>query len=228
MNYNNTIDFTKLLPESWLKIIDPEILNRCNDDINQEIVKCKEENKEIYPYNVNDIFKIFNLCDIQDIKVVILGMDPYHSDKNQANGIAFSVNKDVKIPPSLRNIFKEMGCHDKKDGDLEYLVRRGVFLLNTFLTVKQKTPGSHKFWKDFSDHIIKLILENNQDAVFILFGKFAQDTVKISSNIDSRIFCTSHPSPLSAYKPCGKFPAFIGSNIFKIVTDKTGILFNKM
>jgi uracil-DNA glycosylase len=223
MNYNNPVNFFELLPDHWLKIIDHTILKNCNDNLNKEILKCKEENKEIYPYNVTDIFKIFELCHLEDIKVVILGMDPYHANKDQANGIAFSVNSNIKIPPSLRNIYKEMNSN-KKDGNLEFLVKQGVFLLNAFLTVKQKTPGSHKFWKEFSDHIIKLILENNQTAIFVLFGKVAQEKMNIQKNT-SRILCSSHPSPLSAYRLCGEFPAFIGSNIFKIIKEKTNINF---
>lgn len=223
MNYDDSVDFYRLLPQCWIDIIDQSILKRCNDTLNQEIIKCKDVNKEIYPYDMNDIFKIFHLCNLEDIKVVILGMDPYHADKNQANGIAFSVNKDVKIPPSLRNIFKEMNS-DRKDGDLEYLVKRGIFLLNTFLTVRQKIPGSHKFWKDFTDHVIKLIAEKNQDTIFVLFGKFAQEKIDDIPN-KSRILCSSHPSPLSAYRPCGKYPAFMGSNIFKKITEKINISF---
>jgi uracil-DNA glycosylase len=223
MNYYNSVDFFEILPDSWLKVIDHKILKNCNDNLNKEIIKCKEENKEIYPYNIENIFKIFHLCNLEDIKVVILGMDPYHANKEQANGIAFSVNENVKIPPSLRNIFKEMNCN-RKDGNLEFLVSQGVFLLNAFLTVKQKTPGSHKFWKELSDHIISLISENNPDAIFVLFGKFAQEKIDNISN-SSRILCSSHPSPLSAYRPCGEFPAFIGSNIFKIIKDKTNINF---
>lgn len=223
MNYDDSVDFYRLLPQSWIDLIDLDILKRCNNTLNQEIIKCKMENNEIYPYNINDLFRIFNICKLDDIKVVILGMDPYHADKNQANGIAFSVNNGVKIPPSLRNIFKEMNV-DKKDGDLEYLVKRGVFLLNTFLTVKQKTPGSHQFWKEFTDHIIKLIAEKNKDTIFVLFGKFAQEKIEIIPN-KSRILCSSHPSPLSAYRPCGEYPAFIGSDIFKKIMEITDIAF---
>ena len=144
------------------------------------INKVKEEYKfyEIYPEGKN-IFNAFELCPFNNVKVVILGQDPYHG-KNQANGLSFSVNKNINLPPSLKNIFKELKYNYPdikfKDGDLSDWAKQGVLLLNSVLTVRDKSPGSHSKlgWEKFTDSVINLISQKKDNIVFILWGAFAK------------------------------------------------------
>lgn len=217
MNYSN-INFN--LPNDWLEYIDSKILNEVFKNLANEIKNnC---NSEFYPYNKNDIFKIFHLCKLSNIKVVILGQDPYYSSKSQANGIAFSVNQGVKIPPSLKNIYKEAKINST-DGDLSKWVQQGVFLLNSSLTVKQNYPNSHNYiWKDFITHILQIINDNCKDVIFVAWGNFALERYKKIQNINfnKHIFLScSHPSPLSCYKKSKESIPFIGSMIFDKIND---------
>lgn len=213
MNYPDDLNLSDLLYHSWLKYIDKDQLHIVNQALLSEIQKDKDS--EFYPYNPRDIFKIFNLCDISNIKVVILGQDPYFSNKFQANGIAFSVNDNVKVPPSLRNIYKELNLTCK--GDLSNWVKQGVFLLNASLTVKQKCPNSHeKIWKNFITHIIEIIDNYCENIIFVAWGSSALNRYQ---NIDINkhiILSSSHPSPLSCYKT--KTP-FITSNVFNKINE---------
>jgi len=152
-----------------------------------------------------EIFKAFLKSDFDSTKVVIIGQDPYHG-KGQANGLCFSVNEGVKIPPSLRNIFKELQADLKitipESGNLERWAEQGVLLLNSVLTVKEASPGSHKNkgWELFTDHVIKEISDNKENIVFLLWGAYA---IAKSSLIDENkhlILSSTHPSPFSAYK----------------------------
>lgn len=111
MNYDKNTLLSNLLPNSWLPYIDLSIVNSTNNMLQEEILQCQKNIYEIYPFNQNDIFKILHLTSLEKIKVVIIGQDPYHANKFQANGIAFSVNNNVTIPPSLRNIFKELSSN---------------------------------------------------------------------------------------------------------------------
>ena len=169
------------------------------------------------------------------MKVVIIGQDPYHQ-KNQANGLCFSVSDNIKIPPSLNNIFKEI-YKDKnikiKNGNLEYLAKQGVLLLNNTLTVTESEPNSHyKYWKGFSNKIIEYILLNKNNIVFLLWGNNAKNIFKNiikDSNINLEnhlILKASHPSPLSANKS-GWFDNnhFIKTNEFLKSKNKEEIKF---
>lgn len=147
------------------------------------------------------IFNCFNYFNFQDLKVVIIGQDPYHQN-NQANGLCFSVNDNIKIPPSLNNIFKEM-YNDKnikiKNGNLEYLSKQGILLLNTTLTVRESSPNSHyKYWKGFTDKVIDYILSNSENIVFLLWGNNAKKLLKNKNHKSHYILESNHPSPLSA------------------------------
>lgn len=160
---------------------------------------------EIYPKK-ELIFNAFNYFNFQELKVVIIGQDPYHQP-NQANGLCFSVNQNIKIPPSLKNIFKEiydnynLELPNLKTGNLEYLAQQGILLLNNTLTVRQSTPNSHiKIWKGFSDEIIKYILENHNNIVFLLWGNNAKKILKNKDIKNHYILEANHPSPLSANK----------------------------
>lgn len=227
MNYEN-INLNNLLPDHWKNLIDNQILNKSNNLLQKEILECKNNFYEIYPFNPNDIFKTFNLTPIENIKVVIIGQDPYHANKFQANGIAFSVNNKVIIPPSLRNIYKELSSNYpynstlKKDGNLSNWVEQGVFMLNASLTVKQKHPNSHvHVWEEFTTHIIDIISRNCDNVIFVAWGSYAFDKLKNINKEKHILLTSSHPSPLSCYKT--EFP-FIGSNVFLKIND---ILKNK-
>ncbi|NOR28987.1 MAG: uracil-DNA glycosylase [Lutibacter sp.] len=149
------------------------------------------------------IFEAFNLCSFEDLKVVIIGQDPYHGE-GQANGLCFSVNNAITHPPSLKNIFKEIKADIKipnpESGNLERWAKQGVLLLNATLTVKAHEAGSHqkKGWEQFTDAVISLISEEKENVVFLLWGGYAQ---KKGKKIDSKKHCvltSGHPSPLSA------------------------------
>jgi uracil-DNA glycosylase len=172
--------------------------------------------KTIFPA-LPQVFEAFNLWDINQVKVVIIGQDPYHQP-GQANGLAFSVAKGQPLPPSLRNIFKELAndkeaaqqSKEKLNGDLAAWAKQGVLLLNTVLTVEAAKPNAHsnKGWEIFTDQTIHLLNEQEQPLVFILWGKPAQSKIKLIDT--SKHFCieSPHPSPLAAYR------GFFGSKPF--------------
>jgi uracil-DNA glycosylase len=165
----------------------------------------------IYPPH-KQIYHAFNFCDYEDIKVVILGQDPYH-EIHQANGLAFSVNKGVRIPPSLVNIYKEammdVGIPQPHSGDLTPWARQGVLLLNTVLTVRDGMANSHKGhgWEIFTDHIIEIMNEREKPLVFILWGAQARRKAMMI-NKRHLVIQSAHPSPLSAHR------GFFGSRPF--------------
>lgn len=148
------------------------------------------------------IFSAFNFTPFEDVKVVILGQDPYHGP-GQANGFCFSVNDGVRFPPSLANIFKEVktdcGCEIPMSGNLEDWAKQGVFLLNATLTVRQNTPGSHqnKGWEQFTDTVIKTISEEKDKVVFMLWGNYAKAKVPLIDSTKHLILQAAHPSPLA-------------------------------
>lgn len=174
-------------------------------------VKKEYEDYKCHPA-FEDIFNAYKLTPIDKIKVVILGQDPYHND-NEAHGLAFSV-KNAKNPPSLKNIYKEMssdlGFDVEEEGDLTYLAKQGVFLLNTTLTVRHNEPLSHfgKGWEIFTDNTLKLLNSLDQPIVFILWGNNARSKTKILNNPKHLIIESAHPSPLGAYR------GFFGSKPF--------------
>ncbi len=158
--------------------------------------------KEIYPLE-KEIFSAFNYCSIKDVKVVIVGQDPYHG-KGQANGLCFSVNEGQKHPPSLKNIFKEiekeLGIAYPKSGNLTRWASQGVFLLNATLTVESGMAGSHQKqgWETFTDSVIETINKSNEKVVFMLWGGFAKKKGKKIDRNKHLVLESGHPSPLSA------------------------------
>ena len=158
----------------------------------------------VFPEN-DVIFNAFNFTTPSNIKVVILGQDPYHG-KGQANGLSFSVPNGVKIPPSLRNVFKELQSDLKhsisSNGNLESWARQGVLLLNATLTVREKKAGSHQKlgWEPFTDSVIKKISDEKESVIFLLWGAFAQKKLALINTTKHRILTTTHPSPFSAYR----------------------------
>ncbi|MEM5564861.1 uracil-DNA glycosylase [Psychroserpens sp. AS72] len=151
----------------------------------------------------SEIFSAFNLCHFEDVKVVIIGQDPYHGD-GQANGLCFSVADGIVHPPSLRNIFKEiekdLGIPYPKSGNLEHWANQGVLLLNATLTVRAHEAGSHQKqgWEKFTDSVIKTISKEKEGVVFLLWGGYAKKKAKLIDTTKHAILTSGHPSPLSA------------------------------
>lgn len=157
----------------------------------------------IYP-NMYDIFNALRYTSYSNVKVVLLGQDPYHGE-NQAHGLCFSVKKGVQQPPSLKNIFKELeddlGCEIPNHGELTKWANEGVLLLNTVLTVRQGQANSHanKGWEKLTDKIIEILNDREEPIVFLLWGRNAQNKSKLITNPNHLILKCAHPSPLSAY-----------------------------
>jgi uracil-DNA glycosylase len=164
------------------------------------------------------IFAAFAYCKLDDLKVVIIGQDPYHG-KGQANGLCFSVNDGQRQPPSLKNIFKEIrtefGGEIPISGNLSGWAKQGVLMLNATLTVREKQPGSHqkKGWETFTDSVIKLISDKKQDVVFVLWGAFAQNKKELINSEKHFVLESAHPSPFSAHR------GFLGNNHFKKINE---------
>lgn len=178
-----------------------------------EFVKQEYRTQTIYPPG-KLIFNAFDKCSFEDVKVVIIGQDPYHG-AGQANGLCFSVNDGVKSPPSLLNIFKEinqdLGKPMPSSGNLERWAVQGVLLLNATLTVRAGQAGSHqnKGWETFTDSVIRVISEQKEGIVFMLWGKYAQDKGKVIDTQKHCVLKAPHPSPM-VQKP----PFFVGSKCF--------------
>ena len=163
--------------------------------------------------NSEDILRALKLTPFEKVKAVILGQDPYHN-KNQANGLAFSVDKDIKLPPSLKNIYKELSSDldipIPNHGDLTKWAEEGVLLLNSILTVEPHKPASHRNigWEEYTDEIIQTLNDQKENIVFILWGNYAQEKGKHIDENKHLVIRSSHPSPFSARK------GFFGSNPF--------------
>lgn len=204
------------LPTSWIEYVDFSI------DIAALFERVEQEysHSTCYPPK-HQILRIFNELRPQDVKVVILGQDPYHGMR-QANGLAFSVNPGVTIPPSLRNIFKEIHqsvqCEMPNTGDLIPWVKQGVFLLNTLLSVKEGIPESHKNigWESFTNDVIQSLSRKNEHLVFMLWGSKALEKKKIIHGDSHLILESVHPSPLSAHRGFLGNGHFIKANDFLI------------
>lgn len=177
----------------------------------------KADKKEIYPPG-SLIFKAYDTTPIDEVKVVILGQDPYHNPK-QAMGLSFSVPQGLRIPPSLRNINKELNTSldipIPEHGDLTKWAEQGVFLLNSMLTVVRNQPGSHQRsgWQFFTDASIKVISEQRENVVFMLWGAFAQKKAALIDSSKHLVLESPHPSPFSAHK------GFFGNNHFQLAND---------
>ena len=186
---------------SWRKIIGNEAKKNYFITLKEFVIN-NYETKTCYPPK-HLIFNAFKLCRFDSLKVVILGQDPYHGD-HQADGLSFSISRCSKYPPSLINIFKEMQDDLKinypKDGNLNYLGKQGVLLLNSTLTVEKNKPGSHqkKGWETFTDNIIRYISIKKNNVVFLLWGNYSKRKSKLIDESKHLILKSGHPSPLSA------------------------------
>lgn len=177
-----------------------------------QFVKSEYAKHVIYPSS-EEIFNAFHFTPVKDVKVVILGQDPYHND-NQAHGLCFSVKPGVSIPPSLLNIYKELqddlGCFMPNNGYLEKWAKQGVLMLNTVLTVRAHQANSHqgRGWEEFTDSVIRAVNRQDRPIVFLLWGRPAQRKKAMLTNSKHLILEAPHPSPLSAFR------GFFGSKPF--------------
>lgn len=188
----------------WKGFLEPLFLEESFKKTASNIESYRANGQIIYPKD-QDVFNAFNLCSLQDIKVVILGQDPYHG-VNQANGLCFSLNREEPLPPSLNNIYKEL-CNDLNltfpgHGNLTSWAKQGVLLINSVLTVVHGQAGSHQHlgWQSFTNGVIKLLSERMDNLVFILWGSYAQKKQDLIDIAKHCILCSVHPSPLSAHR----------------------------
>ena len=200
-----------ILKNYWNELLNEEFSKEYYLNLRDFLIN-EYKTKTIYP-DMHNIFNALHYTAYKDVKVVILGQDPYHGP-NQSHGLSFSVKPGVKTPPSLVNIYKELhsdvGCYIPNNGYLEKWAHEGILLLNTVLTVRSGEPNSHKNkgWEKFTDKIISLINEKDDPVVFILWGKNAQSKTKLITNSKHYIIESVHPSPLSASR------GFFGSKPF--------------
>jgi len=187
--------------ESWKPYLKEEFKKPYFKDL-ISFVEDEYDNNECFPPK-NQIFNAFNACPFEEVKVIIIGQDPYHG-LGQANGLCFSVNEGIRHPPSLINIFKEieqdLGIPYPKSGNLMRWAEQGVLLLNATLTVRANQPASHqkKGWETFTDAVIKLINNEKEKVVFLLWGGYAKQKAKYINKDTHEILNAGHPSPLSA------------------------------
>lgn len=191
------------LNSSWLIHLQDEFKKPYFLALKHFLLEEKNAGKTIYPPG-NQIFAALNHTPLDNVKVVVLGQDPYHGP-GQANGLCFSVNQGIRIPPSLQNIFKEIvadtGGKLPQHGDLSNWAAQGVLLLNATLTVRANEAGSHqgKGWEIFTDRVIQIISEQKANVVFLLWGRFAQSKEPLIDGKKHFILKAAHPSPLSAH-----------------------------
>ena len=189
------------IENSWLEVLRPEFDAAYFLELKQFLVEEKKKHV-IYPPG-NQIFEAFNLTPFNQVKVVILGQDPYHG-KGQAHGLCFSVAKGIKKPPSLINIFKEikndLGYEIPEHGNLEKWAKQGVLLINATLTVRAGQAGSHqkKGWENFTDAIIHKLSEDREELIFLLWGNFAIAKKSLIDTDKHHVLTAPHPSPFSA------------------------------
>lgn len=210
-------DWDVILEKEYKKNYFKNLIRKVNENYENSICFPKKD----------DIFKALKLTSYKDVKVVILGQDPYHG-KNEANGLSFSINMEVKIAPSLRNIFKELEIEldiKRTNTDLTDWAQQGILLLNSILTVEEKSPLSHKNvgWEIFTDAIIKKISQKNDKIIFILWGNYARSKKKIIKE-GNYIIESVHPSPLSANRGFFNNDIFIKTNELLIKDGKNPII----
>jgi uracil-DNA glycosylase len=215
------------IDSSWLPYIGEEFEKEYMKELSSFLKEEKKAGKTIYPKG-SHIFETLNKTSFENIKVVILGQDPYHGP-GQAHGLSFSVNRGVRIPPSLQNIYKELrndlGLTPPTHGHLEHWAHQGVLLLNNVLTVEEGKPAGHhgRGWEKFTDKVIEVLNQEKKNLVFILWGSPAQ---KKASFVDSKrhfVITSVHPSPLSAHrgflgsKPFSKTNAYLASKGVEVI-----------
>ncbi|MGW6297930.1 uracil-DNA glycosylase [Peribacillus butanolivorans] len=211
----------QILTNDWWPLLEEEFKKNYYQEL-REFIKQEYSQHVIHP-NQDDIFNALQFTSYKKVKVVILGQDPYHGP-DQAHGLSFSVKPEVRIPPSLRNIFKELqsdlGCLVPDNGSLVEWADQGVLLLNTVLTVREGEAHSHrgKGWEIFTNQVIRLLNDRQKPVVFILWGRPAQTKIPLIDESRHKIITSVHPSPLSATR------GFFGSKPF----SKTNQLLKEM
>ena len=205
------------ISESWKKVLEKEFQT---DYFNNISLKTREEYSKFVCYPPGSkLFRAFDECPFNKLKVVIIGQDPYHGE-NQANGLCFSVDNGVEKPPSLKNIFKELNTsftkNERTNSDLSDWSNQGVLLLNSILSVRRKFPGSHRHigWEEFTENVIKIISKEKMNLVFMLWGNYAKNKEKFIHDNNHLVLKSGHPSPLSANKGF-----WFGNNHFKKCND---------
>lgn len=215
------------IEESWKVALAGEFEQPYFGKIREFLLQEKQAGKNVYPPGPL-IFNAFNKVPLQNTKVVILGQDPYHAP-GEAHGLSFSVQRGVKVPPSLKNIYKELetdieGFKSPKHGCLESWAEQGVLMLNAYLTVEEKKPGSHRAigWERFTDAAIRAVSAQCSGVAFLLWGKPAQEKAKLVDQTRHKIFEAAHPSPLAGGKFFGSRP-FSQANAYLVEQGKTPI-----
>ncbi|MEZ4804203.1 MAG: uracil-DNA glycosylase [Bacteroidia bacterium] len=213
------------LNSEWLTLLKDEFEKPYMKDLKSFLNHEQEQNHIFYPPGKH-IFEALNQTPYSKVKVVIIGQDPYHG-KNQAHGLSFSVNKGIPIPPSLKNIYKELqsdlGLSIPNHGNLMEWAKQGVLLLNATLTVGANSPGSHqkKGWENFTDRIIELLNNKTEPIVFLLWGNFAKGKKQFINN--HLVLEAAHPSPFSAYNGFFGCKHFSQTNQFLVEKGLTPI-----
>jgi uracil-DNA glycosylase len=203
-------------PEHWTNALGPSFCNNFFGDIAPRIDRLIDEDVIFFP-PIDMLFQALHLTSFLDTKVLILGQDPYHRF-GQANGLAFSVNRDISIPPSLKNIYLELAedveCSNPNHGDLSFWSQQGVLLLNSSLSVEEGKPNSHQDlgWSTLTNKIISK-LSDRGEVIFVLWGNFAQKKMNLIDGLRNNILLAPHPSPLSSYR------GFFGSRPFSEINN---------
>lgn len=198
------------IDKTWKAVLKPEFKKPYWEELT-EFVRGQYLSGKVYPPAKN-VFRAFDLCPLDKVKVVIVGQDPYHGER-QANGLSFAVNDGITLPPSLKNIYKEiqsdLGITPLSSGDLSRWASQGVLMLNSVLTVSAGNPASHKDkgWEKFTDAVIKTLNENRKNIVYLLWGKYAQTKGEVINREKNLVLTSGHPSPYSAH-------LFFGNNHF--------------
>lgn len=199
------------IEQSWKEVLKDEFEKDYFKTL-VEFVKYEYATQTVYPPG-NEIFKAFDLCPFSQVKVVIIGQDPYHG-QGQAHGLCFSVKDGVRVPPSLQNIYKELnadlGYAIPQSGNISHWAEQGVLMLNATLTVRARQAGSHqgKGWEQFTDKVIETISEQKQGIIFLLWGAYAQKKGAVIDRNKHYILSSAHPSPFSAHR------GFLGNKHF--------------
>jgi uracil-DNA glycosylase len=191
------------MPVDWQVMLAPEFEKEYFQNLSAEI-RQEYMTQTIYPPS-KDIFRAFDLCPFDEVKVVIIGQDPYHGPK-QANGLCFAIHDGIAIPPSLKNIFKEiendLGVIPFQSGDLSRWAKQGVLMLNSVLTVRAHQAASHKGkgWEQFTDAVVKKLNAEREGIVYLLWGRYAKEKGAVVDRQKNLVLTSAHPSPLSATK----------------------------
>lgn len=206
------------LEPGWLNLLGEELEKPYMKELKSFLLEEKQKGFTVYPKGA-DIFNAFNHTPLDKVKVVILGQDPYHG-QGQAHGLSFSVQKGIAVPPSLKNMYKELAeefpdYQIPNHGELTSWADQGVLLLNATLTVRAHEPGSHqkRGWEIFTDYVISELAAKKSGLVFLLWGKYAQQKESLIYSTKNHILKAAHPSPFSAYN------GFFGSNHFKLANE---------